>query len=126
MNALETLTKARELLTARERWTKGHFARTAKDERCQYDDPKAACWCLAGAIARVIPGKGNESELLYDDVYDILTDALRAGREEGPFIQWNDRPERTHGDVLALLDRAIGIASDSKCVERDTPAQLDQ
>lgn len=94
MTTLETLKAMRELLSAPERWTKGECARDASGNRVDISSPDATCFCLIGAAGLV----GE-----FKSVMDLL-DRLVA---PGPASCWQDAPERTHAEVLALLDRAI-------------------
>jgi hypothetical protein len=97
--AIETLRKMRELLSVPERWTKASFARDRQgNSLTNAVDPRAVCWCLVGAgkMCGIDPRPGSPA-------YEML---LRMT----PFRQlswWNDAPERTHAEVLDLLDRAI-------------------
>ena len=63
------------------------------------DNKRQRCYCAAGAVASVArPGR-------------ILEEAIGALRREGECAClpiWNDDPDRTHEEVLALFDAAIG------------------
>lgn len=92
--------RVRALLAEPERWTQTYLARDANGVGVNTRDPRAACWCLMGAISHVLNcevGKAVEHPLWWD-----LTELTGTGP-----AAWNDAPGRTHADVLALLDRVI-------------------
>jgi hypothetical protein len=105
MNAVkEILIGTRELLAAPESWTKNVFARDASGTKVCTSDLRAVCWCLKGAMSVAATAHG-----LIDD-FTPLTDAemlLEKLLGDRPVAPWQDEPERTHEEVLALLDRAI-------------------
>lgn len=113
MSAVETLTKVRELLASPERWTQGFFARDSAGTICNFADANAACWCLSGALARVLPEDTDEHEERYDAAGEYLQAALPERSRTAGYIAWQDKPQRTHAEVLALVDRAIEIARTS-------------
>jgi hypothetical protein len=100
------LVRMRERLAAPERWTKGESARTALQYSVDVHDPRATCWCLMGAYCRevhpasVIPYTAFSR--LFRRLMPNVPDVLDYGLSD-----WNDAPERTHADVLELLDRMI-------------------
>lgn len=65
----EHFTKAIELISQPEHWTKGSYART-KDHRCiAVASRNATCWCAVGALAKVSGLDTNRVELLLTDLY---------------------------------------------------------
>lgn len=96
---LRIITKTRELLSDPGRWTKGRYARTADGLNVSPHREAATCFCLVGAIKRSTANNDQE-----DSVDDAISATLRSrGFFEG-VINFNDRPETTHADVLKLLD----------------------
>jgi hypothetical protein len=86
-----------QLIEKPERWTKGWFARTEAGEKVAPRDPRAVCWCVEGALCKIlnlptITTAGVDARNELECAYDL--DAT-----------YNDN--RTHADVLALLKRAI-------------------
>ena len=75
-------------------WTKGCYARDAEGEPVNVRE--GVCHCLVGACILLAP----DTETL-----DALTNRLR--RFVGPLTIFNDHPDTTHADILALIDRAI-------------------
>lgn len=94
------LRAVKKLVERPEAWTKGAIARDAEGVEVNETDRSAVCWCLFGAIGRVA---WREEE----EVSRYLCRAGSSGPGPGEITLWNDAPERTHADVLALLDRAI-------------------
>jgi len=97
MTSLEIFTKAREILSDPNNWTKHAFARTKDGEPLWDGSAKGACkWCLTGVLDAVV-GKeqGTESR-----EWRILRNITC-----GPPTIFNDACE--HADVLEVLDKAI-------------------
>lgn len=121
--AKEILTCARELLSDPARWTKGAYARTTNKSSVASRSPEARCWCPLGAmlVCTYGPNETAESTATVGDsflwaglsetnpqdqaYYDALDGLRKAVGRTIP--SWNDRPETTHGNVLAAFDRAI-------------------
>lgn len=103
MTTLEVLRGMRELLAEPARWTQKAPARNAAGTPTSAVlDPEACSWCVFGAAFRIAPRHSNAAmkrlkERLNDD---------RPGAYIG-VARWQDEPERTHAEVLALFDRAI-------------------
>lgn len=87
------LMKIKELLAKPENWTKGNFAKDKLGFVVPVNSKEAVCWCLAGAI--------NKCYLNND--FNILT--LLNNNDIYHIPSWNDAPERTHAEVLALVER---------------------
>lgn len=50
---LNVLVKARRLLSNKEKWTQGYFARNAKGKECSPTSSAAVCFCALGAVRKV-------------------------------------------------------------------------
>jgi hypothetical protein len=93
MNTLDVLVKARELVSAPERWTQRSFARSSLGNTVKATSRHAVCWCTFGALQ--VFGAGVESR-----AYRMLRS------EVGGFLgKFNDT--HTHAEVLAAFDAAI-------------------
>ena len=100
MSVAQVLIEARKLIA--QGWTQGEYKRVVNG---------VECWCISGAIRQAAP---------YDDPRGLeFVALLRALRDDdfylsssSKLIEWNDAPDRTQEDVLALIDRAI--AKDAK------------
>ena len=101
----EILVKARELISDEDRWIKYEFA---LDKDANVTSPygnEAYMWCLAGSI-------NAASARIGVSVYEAIKARkmlLKMPDLNGfpTFNQWNDRNDRTHDEVIDLLDRAI-------------------
>lgn len=103
---LEDLKAIRELLSVPERWTQGTGARNELGYKVAISNDQAVCWCIDGAAVKVTTrGGGGGGSILR---YEALVQAFAYIHPD--FVWWNDAPERTHAEVLALLDKAIDIA----------------
>lgn len=91
------LTEARDLVT------KGHTklaaARTSEGIPCSPRSDAAAAYCVMGALIAA------EAE---DEIEAAQKALLHAGGWTGyPLASWNDVPERTQADVVALFDKTL-------------------
>lgn len=96
------LQRARDLLTPEGTWTQHARAKTKTDLPTYPKSRYATCWCVLGALERSADFRSGNgvlaSELAQRALYDALPKTV-AG--------WNDAPDRTQPEVLALLDRVI-------------------
>ena len=96
-NEVEVLRKARERL---ETW-----GWTQEDYQDDYG------YCLVGALYN-----GSESNWDDDPAARLLAKAIYGNVPErviNSIIVWNDMPNRTRDEVMAVMDRAIGLALNS-------------
>ena len=103
MTAAEILRSVRVKLTTPECWMQHHNAVDEFGDSVHPADPTAACWCLEGAIYS--HRDANRVRAL-----GIVLDVLEEDGELEAF-EWNDDPDRTHAEVLDLLDRSIAKAT---------------
>lgn len=111
-NPSQILRKARELISDPERWTKGAFARNAQGASVSYRHDAATCFCSVGAVERAAFKDGVDD----NQPISVALRALYRGKLYAiPSIAaFNDRDDTTHGDVLAMFDRAIALAEDEE------------
>lgn len=108
-DSLSVLKQARELLSDPKHWIKGTFARDDLGMECSPTAESAKCWCLFGAIRkasdddRVLDPNLSHVGALSIKTLDILASEL--GNVHPP--TWQDTEDRTHSEVLDLLDRVI-------------------
>jgi len=98
---VEALKEARALIA--NGWTQGCPARDANGTDVNSLDPSAVSFCIYGACYRA-------SQSRSDDVYRLTGSVLQKLCTGAPSV-WNDAPERTQSEVLALFDRAIERAA---------------
>jgi hypothetical protein len=98
---LALLTKTRDLLSDPEHWTKG-VARSI-------NDGGEECFCLAGALEHFsAPAPASAWVNWRAANVELAKDLPEPGIGAlGGVIDFNDHPETTHADILALLDRTI-------------------
>lgn len=116
--AAELLRQTRELIGVRERWTQIAFARNARwDVLDDPNDSTVVCWCLDGAMNRVLGQWGDENPI-YEEARLLLNAALHEIANPRPsapigqftYLFWNDWHTTTHRDVLTLVDLAYDAA----------------
>lgn len=97
ISKLTILKGARAILDSPNRWTRRSYARDANGRPVPIMDGKACSFCLVGALGRAAGGLAGAhlaERILSDELMDYAPD-------------WNDDPERTHEEVIAVLDAAI-------------------
>lgn len=95
--------KVKELLADPSAWTQGSMAKGADgNDTCVFGPSSiSACkWCLLGAIARCYHTRPAICGQVIKKVHEAL---VHKGLENGSIVSWNDMPERTHAEVLALV-----------------------
>lgn len=102
MNDKEILVKARELLSDKDNWTQGEYARdSAGNITCPIGD-SATCWCVYGALIKYTGL--STTRALESTAAEKLHRAAKRWQNAGP-VQINDN--QGYEAVLALLDKAI-------------------
>lgn len=102
MTAADQLRAAKALIDSPEKWIKGRFAVDKLGLTTSYDDPRATCFCAVGACRRYC-FRGDLDEALPESFVAL-------GKKASPVVEFNDHPDTTHADVMALFDRAIALA----------------
>lgn len=94
----ENLIAARALIDTPEKWGKGSFR--AVD----------GCLCAVGALGVATTGNAHDwSASAYNALYDALPETAYAG-----VPSYNDNPNTTHAEIMALFDRAIAAQENSQ------------
>lgn len=97
----ERLQQGRDLITKREHWTTGVYARDIKFNPVDTKSEQAVCFCSKGALIRVLPFDENTYF-----TYAYLS--LFMNR----ITEFND--EHTHAEVLDAWDKAIAKAKEDE------------
>lgn len=110
---LKYMSDIRDLLSDRDRWTQLAFARNAYGDEVMSDSPTAVCFCLLGAVNKIVP-KDDQTQVLER----LMEDSLLHNKES--FITFNDKQyfdeegrviqgmhDKHHGEVMAFLDYTI-------------------
>lgn len=105
MTSKEALLAAADLLGKRGSWIRGELALDSDGEVCDPAAPEAVCWCVEGAIQRIV---GHD--------WSVRNAALRrlsetVGEEDLGAYLWNDRWNTTRAKVIAALRKAAKAAS---------------
>ncbi len=100
MKPSEILRGARKKIERPSAWARGNWARSADGFPVTTNDALATAWCTWGALNAACNG-GDPTMAA-----GFLMQVAGARNLE----QWSDAPERTHAEVLAAFDRAIGLA----------------
>ncbi len=93
MTTLEVLKEARTLIS--KGWTRGHYAHKNS-------------YCMVGAVMHVCAGR-DERQLACRASKEALMGCLPKGYLD--LVMFNDTPDRTKEEVLAVFDKAIAEAA---------------
>jgi len=96
----DLLRAAKALISKPEAWTQHYFARDESRKVVSAYSPEAVCFCGYGALKRVM--HGSTDDLVETSFY--LNHAVRTQKSYG---HWQDKPQRTHDEVMAVFDQAI-------------------
>ena len=111
--AAAMLTEARGLLTRG--WSKGAQARDVRGHVVNAWSDQAASWSLVGAL---LASWHRHDDRLDADFVAHSAEALALARATDVLSHatgtlaidsWNDAPERNFGDLLAAIERALGL-----------------
>ena len=104
MTNKEVLQEARKFVE--KGWTQGVFARDKEGNTVESKDPRACKWNAMGALIAANP-QGLYRWLELCSIFHSLTDKSLS-------FAFNDEPETTKEDVLALYDKAIARCNNDK------------
>ncbi len=96
----DLLIRAREFLSDESRWVKGEWY--------MGDVSAPSACCLVGALERAAMSAPRDVFLEAEARLEELVNTPSESDDWIELFEWNDDPKRTHAEVLALLDRAIG------------------
>ena len=105
---LAVLTKARDLISAPESWTKGQYARDASGEAVVPTSPAAVCFCSWGALDRAVGGMFTPKAT---EAVRLIIVGLEREDDYGALSRFNDALGTSHADVLEAFDNAITLAA---------------
>ena len=101
------LRAARKLVEKPENWTQCVGAETSEGMAVVCTDPKATCFCINGAVARVL------GFIDWRKAADVLkSEGMVAYADE--IHVFNDADERTHTEILAYFDDLIERAPEAQ------------
>lgn len=99
---IQALDETKRVLTEKG-WTQGYYAVTADETHCEPEDVDAVAFCVMGAAAKACE---TLSVGMMPKVRDALLSALPPTSSPMDVFDYNDEPERTFDEVLALIDWA--------------------
>lgn len=92
-------------------WTQGADARTAEGDPTEPWAPDASSWSLLGALVAALEEDPTDDTIKLPALARAL-DALAALIDDDSLQAWNDRPNQTRENILAMLDVArTGISA---------------
>ena len=103
---LEILQRTRARLDKPENWIQGRAAMSKHDLGVFPTSLYACKWCLGGAISCELGKEArsiNKPYFFQQLIIGIIADKI--GHRS--VVRWNDDAERTHKDILELLDQCI-------------------
>lgn len=106
--AIDILSAARELIAKDGVWTQGAYARDVNGDEVSESSTAAVCFCSVGALHRA--GGRHQAGTLrtIKEAVNMLSEGLLS---DGLHLEnWNDEPNRTQAEVVALFDRTISKA----------------
>lgn len=109
MKVIQRLKRAKELLE--KGWCQGHLARTKGGVLTDVYGPEAEAFCLLGACMRA-EWEADTTGTAWVGVDELLAYETE-DRGYADLASYNDRPERTKEDVLALVANAIQKAEEA-------------
>lgn len=99
MTLRDDLIAAKALIDTPSRWFKGNYVSVA------------GCMCALGACRQQMYGSPFGGMGDTNPLAQALANALPSGRWS--VSDYNDDPETTHADIMALFDRAIAAATEN-------------
>ena len=107
----DILTAAADLIEPEGRWTQGEQARNKRGQRVSDSACNAVCFCASGAIWRAarragITGLSSPNGKAIDEAHRALSEIVNRPSHAMSVPDWNDRPTRTQGEVVAALRAA--------------------
>ena len=99
MTPVEIISAAADLLEKPGAWTQGAGARDEVGLPVDARSKAARCWCVIGAMARVLPRRGQK--------FGAACEVLERHLGVNHIAQYQDAPGRTQAEVVAAMRGAI-------------------
>ena len=117
----DVLEAVRALFCGERAWTKATFARDKDGNSAWVHSEEACCWCLTGAIYRVLGdpdlGKPHDTVSVANATEEVLAEEIPYSfpvrgnwSANQRLMYYNDDKETGFGDIVGLVDKAIGAA----------------
>ena len=115
MTTKEILTAARGFI--KEGWTKDNYACDEDGLRQWPTSPQACRWCAVGSLYATLgihKDDRNKPNKSFDGTLNYLNNIVRYFGDYTVISDFNDNPETTKEDILAVFDEAIKRCKDDK------------
>lgn len=113
-STVEILKAARGRLSDPDHWYQGEYACDEDGAYIAANSERACKWCAAGAVLAELDRDIAVGEPEVADALEPLVGAISGQPPADDMVQeiasFNDDPDRTHAEILALYDRAIELA----------------
>ncbi len=89
-------------------WCQHHMAKNSQGDVCMFRSLDASSWCMQGALHRAYYAGGiTWSEMLGLELW-LQDQCAQPGKPPtiGSLVVWNDDPERSIGQAIALMCQA--------------------
>ena len=106
LKAVEVLRDARAKIATPEQWSRKSYARDAEGEKISHIMEDACKFCAYGAVYSTWWRYNFNRRLCNEAMYEALN-VLAKHTPGGCVIPFNDHPDTSHEDVLAVFDAAI-------------------
>ena len=103
MSIVQKLTETKSKLQAG--WTQHTYARNEKGEIVHSHSPDACSFCMIGAMRATGAWESHEA-------FCRVHEAIGGAGFQGTIPDFNDRPEATQDEVVAVIDRSIKLAQE--------------
>jgi hypothetical protein len=106
MDTIEVLEKARELISAPERWTYGMLARNQRGLSVDPLSDEAVSWCLSGALGKYSPPDypGWNVSHIWSEAFGAIEETCCA-LQDCRLVEFNDKAN--HCEILHVFDVTI-------------------
>ena len=91
--------KVYELLSDASKWTQGTFARDKDGNDADWSSPSATCWCLKGEVNNCYRDSSEYA------IHDKIRTDIGGSAWSISIPEWNDDPNRTYEDVVAVCKK---------------------
>lgn len=102
---MNILSAAADLIEQPNAWCQKAIARNAKGDTLRIATQNSACqWCTIGAVIKACENNTYNTSEVIEKVRQVLKSRTGGDSLGG----WNDAPDRTQAEVVALLREAAG------------------
>ena len=107
MTQAELFRKVKELLSDKNRWTKGDYAKDETGRSVKVNDDNACKWCLYGAVLKICYDSRHidylSEYIVYSSEYLVSSGKISSIL----LMHRNDNYNTTHEEILEFIDELI-------------------